>query len=389
MDLKTLEDSGLILYKTIVGSRAYGTNNETSDTDIKGFYWVDPSEYLSLNPPVTPQTSQINDEKHNVVFYSLYRAFELLKTANPNFIELLWTPKDCVIKTDDVIMPILLENRNLFITKEAYHSHADYALAQIKKAKGKNKKVHNPCPETMPVKEDFCRVILLSNFQWEECDLGSDIPCEENGWTFKNMFPFRPTPIKETNINLNYCHVASLEHAPNIYRLYHYGDKAKGVFRGDNMLVCESIPKQDEWDKIIGLLIYDKNEYDKAVKDWHSYWDWVNNRNDHRWIDQEKGLLTYDAKNMMHSFRLIYSGINILETGEPIVRFEGDKLQFLKDIRNAMFSYGELMDLLSGLNIEMEKALKKCILPLSSDPKLLNSLYGKIMEIGSQLYLQK
>ncbi len=384
MNIEQLKKSGLIFYETIVGSVAYNTCNLNSDIDIKGFYWVDPSEYLSLNPPVTPQTSQINDEKHNVVYYSLYRAFELLKTANPNFIELLWTPKDCVIKKDDVIMPILLENRNIFITKEAYHSHAEYALAQIKRAKGKNKKVHNPCPETMPVKEDFCRVILLSNFQWEECDLGSDIPCEENGWTFNNMFPFRPLPIKETSIDLNNYHVASLEHAPNIYRLYYYGDKAKGVFRGDDMLVCESIPKQDEWDRIVGLLIYDKNEYDKAVKDWHSYWSWKKNSNPERWKSQEGGMIDFDVKNMQHSFRLIYSGLNILTNGEPIVRFEGNRLKFLREIRDEKYTYEDLMSRLNVLEKEMASLFESSKLPDKCDEVKLNKLYKHLMDVGSK-----
>ncbi len=381
MDLQELEESGNIFYSTIVGSRAYGTFTQDSDTDVKGFYWVDPSEYLSLNPPVTPQTSQINDEKHNVVYYSLYRAFELLKTANPNFIELLWTPDDCVIKTDDVIMPILLENRNLFITKEAYHSHAEYALAQIKRAKGKNKKVHNPCPETMPVKEDFCRVILINK-------LSPLFKCDT--WEFKdlildNQYPLRPIPIKETNIDLSKCHVASLEHAPNMFRLYSYGEKSKGVFRGQDMLTCESIPKEDEWENILGILIYDKNEYDKAVKDWHSYWSWKRNCNPERWKSQEGGEIDFDVKNMQHSFRLIYSGLNILKHGEPIVRFEGDRLKFLREIRDEKYTYEDLMSKLNVLEKEMASLFECSKLPDTCDEVKLNKLYKHLMDVGSKL----
>ena len=36
--------------------------------------------------------------------------------------------------------------------------------------------------------------------------------------------------------------------------------------------------------------------------------------------------MDYDAKNMMHLVRLLLSGENIVKTGEPIVRFDGERL---------------------------------------------------------------
>lgn len=382
MDIKELKESGLIFYETLVGSRAYGTYNENSDADKKGFFWVDPSDYVSLNPPVTPQTGQISDDKNDNTFYSLYRAFELLRDANPNIIELLWMPKDCSIAANQAIMTPLFENRNLFISKQAYHSHAGYARNQIKKAKGANKKVHNPCPEAMPVKEDFCRVILINDmYNWFEAD-----PHENATLIKEGRYPIRPNPIRDTKIDLSKHHVASLEHVPDAFRLYDYGDEAKGVFRGDDMLVCESIPKEDEWSKIVGILLYNKNEYDKAVKDWHSYWDFMKNRNINRWTSQIEGKIDYDCKNMQHCFRLLYEGLNIATIGEPVVRFEGERLQFLKDIRNEKFTYDELMERLAVLEERMDDAFKKCSLPESSDPNKLNDLYRHLMEVGTKYY---
>ena len=386
MNLEQLEESGLIFYRTIVGSYAYGTNTPSSDTDIKGFYWVDPEEYLSLNPPVTQKDGQISDERNDTTFYSLYKAFTLLATANPNMIELLWMPEECMIFRDNRLMDLLLEDRDLFISKQAYFSHAEYARKQIKKARGSNKKVHNPQPKERPVKEDFCRVILL-----QELMLG--LEQRPLSWTIlvngigQEKFPFRPIPIKETNIDLSKHHVASLEHSSNMFRLYHYGERAKGVFRGDDMLVCESIPKEDEWQKIVGLLEYDKNEYDKAVKVWKSYWDWMKFRNSSRWIDQEKGVLNYDAKNMCHCMRLMMASENILTTGEPTVRFEGEKLEYLMRIRNAELAYEELMERVDELDIRLKDLYLKSGLPEQSNPVKLNKLYRKIMEVGSEAFV--
>ena len=74
-------------------------------------------------------------------------------------IELLWIPDDCVIH-QDALMDELLAHRELFISTKCFYTHAAYANAQIKKAKGQNKKVHNPQPEEMPKKETISSVLL-------------------------------------------------------------------------------------------------------------------------------------------------------------------------------------------------------------------------------------
>lgn len=138
MDFKELEKSGRIILSCISGSHAYGTNRPDSDIDIKGIFIHPDKAYLhALNTP----EPQIGDDRHDITYYSLQRIFELLQKANPNIIELLWTPEDC-IKVRHVISDKLIANRDLFISKECFETHSGYAFAQIKKAKGQNKKVH-------------------------------------------------------------------------------------------------------------------------------------------------------------------------------------------------------------------------------------------------------
>lgn len=375
--LQKLQDSDRILYSVVSGSHAYGTNTPQSDMDLRGFYWVPANEYLGLNPPVTPNDGQINDEKNDIVYYSLYRAFTLLKTANPNMIELLWIPEDC-IKVRHPLMDILLDEREAFISKKAYFTHASYAYEQVKKAKGQNKKVHNPQPVERPKKEDFCHVIKSNFFMGiRHVDIASAI------------FPMRPMPLNKSGLDLSRFHVAALEHVMDTYRLYDYGDQAKGVFRGDDMLVCESIPISDEWDKFYGLLIYNKSEYEKACREWHSYWDWMKNRNDARWVDQEKGLLNYDQKNMMHCMRLMISAEHILTEGSPLVRFEGEQLAYLMKIRRGELTYEAIME-----DVEMREAKLKQLyetstaIPHSVDMDNLDRLYRHLMEEGAQYHFE-
>lgn len=365
MNVKLLEESGKIIFKHTAGSHMYGTNVSTSDIDTRGVFIESKDNLLSLYEPV----QEVSDDSQDIKYYELKKFITLLNTANPTVIEMLWVPDDCVhIKTP--IMDKLIENRNLFITAKAYHSHSGYAFAQIKRAQGKNKKVNNPQPIERPKREDFCWII--PQFSMDKSLLSS----------MNIKTPCRPIPVSNCqSMDLTHMHCSALEHVPNTYRLYYYGDEAKGVFRGDDMLVCESIPLEDELNHFVGILIYNQNEYDKAVNDWKSYHDWLKNRNDARWIDQENGKLNYDQKNMLHTFRLLYSGKNILTKGEPIVRFDGEQLEYLMDIRAGKFTYEALMEEVEGEMAIMEDLFKNTKLPYGVDHKKVDKLYRELMEM--------
>jgi len=183
----------------------------------------------------------------------LRRIFELLKDANPNVIESLWIPSDCIVSSSPE-MDKVIANRHLFISKACLGSHFGFADAQIKKARGSNKKVNNPEPQERPKKTDFCRIIpcIPGAKPWTHPDMKSSV------------FPFRRYPSNEMPwVNLKDYHVAAVEHMRNAYRLYYYGEGSKGVFRGDDMLVCESIPMDDEWPKFTGILLYDEENITK------------------------------------------------------------------------------------------------------------------------------
>lgn len=84
-----------ILFECIAGSRAYGTANANSDEDTRGVFAVPASEYLKLERPL----DQVSDQRGDVVYFSLRRVIELLTQANPNILELLFMPDDCVLRT--------------------------------------------------------------------------------------------------------------------------------------------------------------------------------------------------------------------------------------------------------------------------------------------------
>jgi hypothetical protein len=286
-DLQQLKNEGRIMFSVIAGSQSYGTNTPESDIDLRGIFRIPNGDFLTLNNPTKQVAYREKDkpinlyghESDDVTFYELRRYFELASDCNPNIIELLWTPEDC-IEHKDPIMDVLLANRHLFISKKAFHTFSGYAHAQIKRAKGQNKWVNNPKPKEGPKREDFCWFV--------------PIPLPLRLSFDSTVMPYRPMKLEETNIDLSQHHAAKMEHLENAFRIYNYGDNAKGVFRNGN-IALESIPKEDENLRISGLLIYNKQAYLKAKQDHTNYWEWKRNRNEARYRTQESGELDYDC----------------------------------------------------------------------------------------------
>ena len=116
------------------------------------------------------------------------------------------------------------------------------------------------------------------------------------------------------------------------------------------------------------------------MKDHKNYWQWHKNRNESRWQQQEVGELDYDAKNMMHTFRLLYSGKNILDHGEPLVRFNGELKDFLMKIRQGEYDYDDLNTRADSLVEEMEESFKQSTLPEEADTKAIDQLTKRIYQ---------
>ncbi len=80
-----------VIFRGIVGSRAYGTANAQSDTDTRGIFVVPSMEYVRLVPP----PKQVSDARNDHTYYSLLRFCELMAEANPTTMEMLYLPEDC------------------------------------------------------------------------------------------------------------------------------------------------------------------------------------------------------------------------------------------------------------------------------------------------------
>ena len=84
---------------------------------------------------------------------------------------------------------------------------------------------------------------------------------------------------------------------------------------------------------------------------------------------------------MMHTFRLLYSGLNILRHGEPLVRFSGGTLAELLAIRQGKFSYADLIVKAQSLADELAAMRGHCALPESADRGKIGDLLLETTEM--------
>ncbi len=349
MDIMELEqtDNPSVIFRGNVGGRAYGTANAQSDLDIRGVFVAPSAEYVRLSPP----PKQVSDERNDRTYYSLLRFCELTAEANPTTLEMLFLPEDCVVKTTPAF-DLLVENRNLFITQMAVDSHLGYAMSQIKKARGCNKRVWNPWPEEPPSPEDYCLFL-------------GDARCP-------------PKPFRESGVDLRNCLATRLSKsvAEEILLLYDYGKDTGGVFRGGKPVVSP-VSKEDAG-RCIGVLVFNQHAFESSKRQHREYWEWRRHRNESRWTQQERGQLDYDAKNMMHLTRLLLSGENIVENGEPIVRFTGEKLQTLLSILRGEWTFDAIMEHAERIQKSIETGKDR--LPACCDRRRVDELIAGAME---------
>ncbi len=88
-----------LLFETISGSRSQNLATDSSDTDIKGVFYL-PKEMFYCSDYVP----QVSNKTNDIVYYELGRFVELLCASNPNILELLNVPEHVVIYRHPLFM---------------------------------------------------------------------------------------------------------------------------------------------------------------------------------------------------------------------------------------------------------------------------------------------
>ncbi|NII85896.1 MULTISPECIES: DNA polymerase beta superfamily protein [unclassified Pedobacter] len=351
MTIKDIKDKNLLLFECLSGSKAYGLDTPQSDTDIKGIYYMPKEMFFGLK-----YIPQISNESNDEVYYEIGRFIELLIKNNPNIVEILAAPKDCILYKHTIMNKLRIE---MILSKLCKDTFGGYALTQIRKAKGLNKKILNPMPKTRKTVLDFCFITV--NYS----------SVKAKTWLAKN------------GISKDDCGLSKIPNAKDLYALFHDAEKKlnyKGITNKEaaNEVSVSSIPAGEQE---IAYLFFNKDSYSSYCKEHNDYWEWVEKRNEERYRLNKNHGKDYDAKNMMHTIRLLQVALEIVRDGELNVK-RSNRRELLS-IKRGELDYEEVLKMAEDLMLKIEQETIKSKLQDKPDAKLIESL---LVEMRTELY---
>ena len=366
LTIKDLEDQDLIIFSGIVGSQAYGISTPTSDVDVKGVFMLPLDSLLNFD-----YIEQVSDEKNDTVYYELKRFLHLVQTNNPNILELLNLPEDCILKKDPIFENVL-SKKNELISKVCQFSFGGYAVEQIKKARGLNKKIVKPFDEKRKGVLDFCYVAHEqgSLLVTEYLDL-HDMKQEHCGLV--------AVPHMRYTYGVHYDKHSHLITKGIKVPLYHspYKGIVQDVENSNDISLSEvaknSLP--------VFVVQFNKDGYSTYCREYKEYWDWVKDRNPHRFSDNMMHGKGYDGKNLAHCHRLLDMAIEIGE-GKGINVRRNNREQLLS-IRKGEYDYDKIVAEAEDKIAKMDEVFKTSKLPDNIEHEFINNL---LLEMRKERY---
>jgi predicted nucleotidyltransferase len=146
-----------VMYEVITGSVAYGVSSDTSDMDVYG--WCIPKkedvfphlrgEILGFGRQIQrfeqyiehhvedPQAAGGRGKNYDITIFSVVKYFQLCMDNNPNMVDTLYVPYECVLSSTEV-GKLVRDNRDIFLHKGSFHKFLGYAHSQLHKMELKN-----------------------------------------------------------------------------------------------------------------------------------------------------------------------------------------------------------------------------------------------------------
>ena len=315
-----------IMFLTLGGSKAYGTDVETSDTDIRGCTMMQKSMLLGLPSYSKNNFEQYVETETDTVIYAFNKLVELLLSCNPNTIEMLGCKPEHYIYKNEV-GDMLISNKSLFLSQRAITAFGGYATAQLRRLTNalardaytqseKEKHIYNSCMNIL------------------------------------NTFDDRHAEMKEGSINL-------------------YVDKSQKE-EMDTEIFTDITLKHYPLRDMQGIF----SELFNVIRDYQK----IGKRN-HKKDDEHLN------KHAMHLIRLYLMGIDILEKGE-IKTYREENLDLLMSIRRGDFRTSDglfnsaFFDMITEYEKRLNYAAENTCLPKQPDYKRVNELVMTINEMA-------
>jgi len=125
-NLPSFDLESLVIYRCVVGSRAYGLDNDESDTDRRGIYLA-PAE---LQWSLFGAPEQFEDNAVQSCYWELQKFLTMALKANPNILECLYSP---MVEKVTPLGKELLDLREAFLSQMIFQTFNGYAMSQFKK----------------------------------------------------------------------------------------------------------------------------------------------------------------------------------------------------------------------------------------------------------------
>lgn len=122
----TSDLSARVIYRCVIGSRAYGLEDEQSDTDRRGFFLPPADLHWSLYG--VPE--QLENEETQEAYWEIQKFLVLALKANPNVLECLYSP---IVEFTTPLADELLGMRDVFLSKLVFQTYSGYVASQFKK----------------------------------------------------------------------------------------------------------------------------------------------------------------------------------------------------------------------------------------------------------------
>ena len=396
-----------LIYEYIRGSHLYNLQTETSDIDTGGMFLCHPTDVLSLHPII----QQVSDEKNDNTWYEIGFYLKLLLKSNVSAIEALYVPNEKILTSPHSLLNEIFAYKNQFLTKKFCQCLLYYARNQIYTATSLKKKISNPIKtrlkpldfvytfynqgsmkisqwlDELGLKQKYCGLVNINNmhdtygvyydwaafFQNENISKDSLItiyktqPCD----TLNNLIKF----ILDTYHLRALCYGNENQSLTidNLSQWYQSQEikKYKGIINENdtsNELKLSSIVINDI---PICYVTYNQEGYSKHCREYLNYKEWETKRNQVRFTANLK--TNYDAKNMMHCFRLLHMGLETVQ-GEGLNLERTWDRDFLLNIKKHSFEYEDLLEQAQKKITLLEKSINDSSLQDDVDINLVNDI---------------
>jgi uncharacterized protein len=383
------------IFLTVAGSQSYGMATPTSDFDYRGIAIPPLNAYTSIlnkfeqcvdtdkgkhvykhydagllqdDPRITGDESKAPDMQ----VFEISKLIRLALDNNPSVLEILFTDERFHVMKHP-LMDEILDNKELFLSKQVKARYCGYALSQLKRIKLHRKYLLNP-PSHKPTRLEFnlpeYTLLSADHLGAAESLIQKEI----------DEFMIEQTHLPEdVKIELGFAMSKTLQAVWNSINSTEYPIGENKKYSSTEEALYFGVARDQGFSENFIQTLARERAYRNAKREWDQYQNWLKTRNPAR-AELEKKYL-YDTKHATHLFRLLKSCREILETGKlNVLRPDAE---FLLSIRNGAWTYDQIVEFAEKEDNELNEVVKTCTLPkLPPIQKFHDIVHEMIMEFN-------